>query len=210
MEIAGKNHVVRKHDFIFLPPGVEHAISNSGLVDWCSWSSLAGDRRRQDRLIFEATWFETRGVAALLTMRVYQNDLILRSAKRRSKDDATATERARTHAGFGCLRCRRYRRGRRWDDGCRGRAAEGLARSRHREDGIRRRHHGMVGRHGLDSRQRQNEAGRCRGQPIGGCKLSRRDRSGKRKRDLRQAFLARGPEAIGISRRNIPRFGCSR
>src|ERR1700704_1776574 len=33
MEIAGKNHVVRKHDFIFLPPGVEHAISNSGLVD---------------------------------------------------------------------------------------------------------------------------------------------------------------------------------
>ena len=39
MEIAGKNHVVRKHDFIFLPPGVEHAISNSGLVDWCFWSS---------------------------------------------------------------------------------------------------------------------------------------------------------------------------
>jgi NAD(P)-dependent dehydrogenase (short-subunit alcohol dehydrogenase family) len=33
MEIAGKNHVVRKHDFIFLPLGVEHAISNSGLVD---------------------------------------------------------------------------------------------------------------------------------------------------------------------------------
>jgi mannose-6-phosphate isomerase-like protein (cupin superfamily) len=33
MEIAGTNHVVRKHDFIFLPPGVEHAISNSGLVD---------------------------------------------------------------------------------------------------------------------------------------------------------------------------------
>lgn len=31
--IAGKNHVVRKHDFIFWPPGVEHAISNSGLVD---------------------------------------------------------------------------------------------------------------------------------------------------------------------------------
>ena len=27
------NHVVRKHDFIFLPPGVEHAISNSGVVD---------------------------------------------------------------------------------------------------------------------------------------------------------------------------------
>src|SRR3974390_961816 len=33
MEIAGENHVVRKHDFIYLPPGVEHAISNSGLVD---------------------------------------------------------------------------------------------------------------------------------------------------------------------------------
>jgi len=33
MEIAGNNHVVRKHDFIFLPPGVEHAISNTGLVD---------------------------------------------------------------------------------------------------------------------------------------------------------------------------------
>jgi mannose-6-phosphate isomerase-like protein (cupin superfamily) len=33
IEIAGKNHVVRKHDFLFPPPGVEHAISNSGLVD---------------------------------------------------------------------------------------------------------------------------------------------------------------------------------
>jgi mannose-6-phosphate isomerase-like protein (cupin superfamily) len=33
MEIAGKSQVVRKHDVIFLPPGVEHAISNSGLVD---------------------------------------------------------------------------------------------------------------------------------------------------------------------------------
>jgi mannose-6-phosphate isomerase-like protein (cupin superfamily) len=33
MEIAGKTRVVRKHDVIFLPPGVEHAISNSGLVD---------------------------------------------------------------------------------------------------------------------------------------------------------------------------------
>ncbi|OAF03697.1 cupin [Bradyrhizobium centrolobii] len=32
-EIAGKTHVVRKHDVIFLPPGVEHAISNSGLTD---------------------------------------------------------------------------------------------------------------------------------------------------------------------------------
>jgi mannose-6-phosphate isomerase-like protein (cupin superfamily) len=33
MEIAGKNHAVRRHDVIFLPPGVEHAISNSGLTD---------------------------------------------------------------------------------------------------------------------------------------------------------------------------------
>src|SRR4030088_690734 len=33
MEIAGKNHVVRKHDFVFLPPGVERATSNPGLVD---------------------------------------------------------------------------------------------------------------------------------------------------------------------------------
>jgi mannose-6-phosphate isomerase-like protein (cupin superfamily) len=33
MEIDGRNHVVRKHDFIFLPPGVEHSISNTGLVD---------------------------------------------------------------------------------------------------------------------------------------------------------------------------------
>ena len=31
--MVGKNQVVRKHDFIFLPPGVEHAISNSGVVD---------------------------------------------------------------------------------------------------------------------------------------------------------------------------------
>lgn len=33
MEIDGVSRVVRKHDVIFLPPGVEHAISNSGLVD---------------------------------------------------------------------------------------------------------------------------------------------------------------------------------
>jgi mannose-6-phosphate isomerase-like protein (cupin superfamily) len=33
MEIDGEQHVVRKHDFIFLPPGVEHSISNTGLVD---------------------------------------------------------------------------------------------------------------------------------------------------------------------------------
>src|ERR1700749_682400 len=33
MEIGNDKHVVRKHDFIYLPPGVEHAISNTGLVD---------------------------------------------------------------------------------------------------------------------------------------------------------------------------------
>jgi len=33
IEIAGKNHVVRKHDVIYLPPGVEHMIQNSGLAD---------------------------------------------------------------------------------------------------------------------------------------------------------------------------------
>jgi mannose-6-phosphate isomerase-like protein (cupin superfamily) len=33
MEIAGKTHVVRRHDVIFLPPGVEHAISNTGVTD---------------------------------------------------------------------------------------------------------------------------------------------------------------------------------
>ena len=33
MEIDGKKHVVRKHDVIFLPPGVEHSIGNTGLVD---------------------------------------------------------------------------------------------------------------------------------------------------------------------------------
>jgi mannose-6-phosphate isomerase-like protein (cupin superfamily) len=33
MQIDGKDHVVRKHDYIFLPPGVDHAISNTGLVD---------------------------------------------------------------------------------------------------------------------------------------------------------------------------------
>lgn len=38
MEIAGKNHVVHRRDFIFLPPGAEHAISNSGLVDRVSSS----------------------------------------------------------------------------------------------------------------------------------------------------------------------------
>jgi mannose-6-phosphate isomerase-like protein (cupin superfamily) len=33
MHVAGKDHVVRKHDFIYLPPGVVHAIENTGLVD---------------------------------------------------------------------------------------------------------------------------------------------------------------------------------
>ena len=33
MEIDGEKRVVRKHDFIFLPPGVEHSIENTGLVD---------------------------------------------------------------------------------------------------------------------------------------------------------------------------------
>ena len=33
MEIDGKDRVVRKHDVIFLPPGVEHSIGNTGLVD---------------------------------------------------------------------------------------------------------------------------------------------------------------------------------
>ena len=33
MEIDGKHHVLRKHDYAFLPPWAEHAISNTGLVD---------------------------------------------------------------------------------------------------------------------------------------------------------------------------------
>jgi mannose-6-phosphate isomerase-like protein (cupin superfamily) len=33
MEIDGKRQVVRKHDVIFLPPGVPHAIQNSGVGD---------------------------------------------------------------------------------------------------------------------------------------------------------------------------------
>jgi quercetin dioxygenase-like cupin family protein len=33
MEIDGKDHVVRKHDVIFLPPGIEHSIANTGLRD---------------------------------------------------------------------------------------------------------------------------------------------------------------------------------
>jgi len=33
VEIDGKSRVVRRHDFIFLPPGVEHSISNPGPAD---------------------------------------------------------------------------------------------------------------------------------------------------------------------------------
>jgi mannose-6-phosphate isomerase-like protein (cupin superfamily) len=33
MEIANERRVVRKHDVIFIPPGIEHAISNTGLAD---------------------------------------------------------------------------------------------------------------------------------------------------------------------------------
>jgi len=33
MEIGGKRQVVRRHDVIYLPPGAEHSIQNSGLVD---------------------------------------------------------------------------------------------------------------------------------------------------------------------------------
>jgi mannose-6-phosphate isomerase-like protein (cupin superfamily) len=33
MMIAGDRRVVRKHDVIYLPPGVEHSIENTGLVD---------------------------------------------------------------------------------------------------------------------------------------------------------------------------------
>jgi mannose-6-phosphate isomerase-like protein (cupin superfamily) len=39
MEIDGEKRVVRKHDFIFLPPGSDHSIENTGLVDsYFSWS----------------------------------------------------------------------------------------------------------------------------------------------------------------------------
>ena len=33
MKIDGQARVVRRHDVIFLPPGVEHDIQNTGLVD---------------------------------------------------------------------------------------------------------------------------------------------------------------------------------
>jgi quercetin dioxygenase-like cupin family protein len=33
MELGGERRVVRKHDVIFIPPGIEHAIHNTGLLD---------------------------------------------------------------------------------------------------------------------------------------------------------------------------------
>jgi mannose-6-phosphate isomerase-like protein (cupin superfamily) len=33
MEIDGKKTIVRKHDVIFIPPGVRHSIRNDGLTD---------------------------------------------------------------------------------------------------------------------------------------------------------------------------------
>ena len=33
MEVGDETHVVRKHDVIYLPPGVEHSINNTGVVD---------------------------------------------------------------------------------------------------------------------------------------------------------------------------------
>ena len=33
MEIDGESTIVRRHDVIHIPPGIEHAIANSGLVD---------------------------------------------------------------------------------------------------------------------------------------------------------------------------------
>jgi mannose-6-phosphate isomerase-like protein (cupin superfamily) len=33
MEMDGKRRVVRRHDVIYIPPGVEHAIVNTGLTD---------------------------------------------------------------------------------------------------------------------------------------------------------------------------------
>ena len=33
MEIDGEHRVLRRHDFIYLPPGVMHSINNTGIVD---------------------------------------------------------------------------------------------------------------------------------------------------------------------------------
>jgi len=33
MQLGARRQVVRRHDVIFIPPGVKHAIANTGLVD---------------------------------------------------------------------------------------------------------------------------------------------------------------------------------
>ena len=33
MEIDGRRQIVRRHDVIFIPPGVSHSITNNGLTD---------------------------------------------------------------------------------------------------------------------------------------------------------------------------------
>ena len=33
MEIEGKRQIVRRHDVVFIPPGVSHSIRNDGLTD---------------------------------------------------------------------------------------------------------------------------------------------------------------------------------
>ena len=33
MEIAGRRRIVRRHDVIFIPPGVSHSIRNDGITD---------------------------------------------------------------------------------------------------------------------------------------------------------------------------------
>jgi mannose-6-phosphate isomerase-like protein (cupin superfamily) len=33
MEIEGKKTIVRKHDVIFIPPGIPHSICNNGITD---------------------------------------------------------------------------------------------------------------------------------------------------------------------------------
>ena len=53
MHIDGKDHVVRKHDFIFLPPGVaaldqQYRSRRSGIPG----GNVAGDRRRKACLTF--------------------------------------------------------------------------------------------------------------------------------------------------------------
>jgi glyoxylate utilization-related uncharacterized protein len=35
MHIEGKDHLMHKQDYIFMPPGADHAISIARLVDWC-------------------------------------------------------------------------------------------------------------------------------------------------------------------------------